>query len=99
MLQMTRSQAHHTNAEGLYNIDDLGFPSEVRKCYVVVTPEGILLRITVRMEYFGTKPEEVRSAPNEAFPVFHCSVSREELLPLERLNSVFLAAKDGCRVA
>ena len=75
------------------NIDELGFLSEVRKCYVVVTPEGILPRITVPMEYFGEKLEEVKTSPIEAFPVFHCPVPREELFPLGSSERVILGGK------
>jgi len=93
MIQMTRAQAHDTKVEGLRNIDKLGFPSEVRRYHVVVTPKGISPKITVPLEYFGTKVEEVKRTPNEAFPVFHCPVSREELFPVDRLNSFILSSR------
>ena len=37
--------------------------------YVVVSPDGVLPKITVPMVYFSDKVEMVKQAPNRDFPV------------------------------
>ena len=81
MFQVTHNETHNVKASGLFDVDKLGFPSNVRKYYVVVSPVSVLPKISVPMEYFGDKLETVKQAPNREFPVYHYPVLRKELFP------------------
>lgn len=72
MFRITQNQGEHgANTESLRKVDGLEFPSNARRCYVVVAPEGIRPEITVSMEHFWDKE---RWPLSHTFLVFHYPV-------------------------
>ena len=86
MFKITHNETNNAKASGLLNVDKLGFPSDVRKYYVVVSPDSIFPEVTVPMEYFGDELEMVKQAPNRKFPTYHYPIPRCELFPKESLK-------------
>ena len=79
MFQITRNRTDHdVNQKGLEWLGRLKLPSNTRKYFVVVTPEGIHPKITAPIKYFedaGMGGVE----PDEAFPVFQSFFNTETI--------------------
>ena len=86
MFQITYNETRNTKATSLLTVDKLGFPSDARKYYVVVSPDYVFPQVTVPMEYFGDNLETVKQAANSEFPVYHYPIPRSELFSKERLK-------------
>jgi len=75
MFRIAPNQSEHdVSANGLRNVDDLEFPSNARRCYVMVTPEHIWSKIMIPMENF-----EVQQILSDTFLVFHFPICTKEL--------------------
>ena len=68
MFRISQNQEEHdVNPKDLRRVNKLKFPSDTRKCYVVVTPGGTWPRITIPMEHF----QGHHMSPDKFLPVFH----------------------------
>ena len=71
MFQITQTEEHDVNPKGLDRVNNLKFPSDACRYYVVVTPKDIRPKITVPTEYFRDKGQQFLP---DTFPVFHYPV-------------------------
>jgi len=66
VFQITRDEKDHdVNKRSLRKIDDLKLPPNTRKCYVVVTPEGVRPTITVPTKYLQNEEQQETSDSEE----------------------------------
>ena len=65
---------HGVGADGLRKVGGLEFPSNARRCYVIITPERIWLEMTVPMERFWEIGQHWKLVVPETFSAFHCLV-------------------------
>ena len=81
MFRITGNESgHDVNEKGLCQVDDLEYPSNAPRYFVVVTPEYVHPKITVPKEYFGDRARGQRQvSADKLFPVFHYPVCMEEL--------------------